>query len=126
LSSSVGSMHDNGGGNFTWTFPTGTASSQVVYLTARNADGSTGQIPFLLNIVNKGGPKLVLPGSQTAAIGSSLSFRVSATDPNPFLPVRLSASNLPRSLKFKDNRNRTGTVSGKITARKGTYLAKFT
>ena len=126
LSSSVGSMHDNGGGNFTWTFPTGTASSQVVYLTARNADGSTGQIPFLLNIVNNGGPKLVLPGSQTAAIGSSLSFRVSATDPNPFLPVTLSASSLPRSLKFKDNHNRTGTVSGKITARKGTYLAKFT
>ncbi len=126
LSSSVGSMHDNGGGNFTWSFPTGTTSSQFVYLTATNADGSTGQVPFFLNIVNHGGPKLLLPGSKTAAIGSSLSFRIRATDPNPFLPVKLSASRLPRSLRFKDNHNRTGTASGKITARKGTYLAKFT
>jgi FtsP/CotA-like multicopper oxidase with cupredoxin domain len=126
LSSSVGSMHDSGGGNFTWSYQTGTTSSRFVYLTATNADGSTGQVPFFLNIVNHGGPKLLLPGSKSAAIGSSLSFRIRATDPNPFLPVKLSASRLPRSLRFKDNHNRTGTASGKITARKGTYLAKFT
>ena len=126
LSSSVGSMHDNGGGNFTWRFPTGTASSQFVYLTARNADGSKGQIPFFLSIVNHGGPKLLLPGPKTAAIGSSLSFRIRATDPNAALPLRLTASRLPSALRFKDNHNRTGTVSGKITARKGRYLARFT
>ena len=126
LSSSAGSIHANGGGKFTWRFPTGTASSQFVYLTATNADGTTGQVPFFLSIVNRGGPKLLLPGPKTAAVGSSLSFRIRATDPNPFLPVKLSASRLPRSLRFKDNHNRTGTASGKITARKGTYLAKFT
>ena len=60
LSSSVGSMHDDGGGNFTWTFrPQGTGHfrprSQWVYLTARNADGSTGQTLFYLRIRNGGG-----------------------------------------------------------------------
>ena len=126
LSSSVGSVQDNGDGNFKWSFPTGTASSQFVYLTARNADGSTGQVPFFLKIVNRGGPTLSLPGTQTAAIGTVLSFAIMARDPNPFLPLTLGASSLPRSLKFNDNHNGTGTVSGRVTARKGTYLASFT
>ena len=126
LSSSVGSVQDNGDGNFKWRFPTGTASSQFVYLTARNADGSTGQVPFFLKIVNRGGPTLSLPGTQTAAIGTVLSFAIMARDPNPFLPLTLGASSLPRSLKFNDNHNGTGTVSGRVTARKGTYLASFT
>jgi len=126
LSSSVGSMHDNAGGNYTWSFPSGTASSQFVYLTATNQDGSKAQIPFFLNIINRGGPTLTLPGSKTAAIGSNLSFGISATDPNAALPLALGASSLPGALKFKDNLNHTGTVSGKITARKGTYTATFT
>jgi FtsP/CotA-like multicopper oxidase with cupredoxin domain len=126
LSSSVGTVHDDGGGNLTWSFPTGTASSQFVYLTATNADGSKAQIPFFLSIVNLGPPRLVLPGAKTVARGKTLTFGISATDPNPSLPVNLGASGLPAALKFKDNHNRTGAVSGKATARPGRYLATFT
>jgi Multicopper oxidase len=50
LSSSVGSIHKHGPGKFRWRFRTSTARSQFVYLTATNADGSTGQIPFFLKV----------------------------------------------------------------------------
>jgi len=81
LSSSVGSMHKHGGGQFTWTFRSQGRGhfrprSQWVYLTARNADGSTGQTLFYLKIRNgsqpqrrPGGPSA---GLGTAAIGSTL------------------------------------------------------
>ncbi len=95
LSSSVGSVHDDGSGNFTWTFPTGTAASQVVYLTATNAAGLKGQIPFFLQIKNLGPPTLTLPGTKTAQIGSTLNFGISASTPNAGLPLALGASGLP-------------------------------
>jgi FtsP/CotA-like multicopper oxidase with cupredoxin domain len=126
LSSSVGTVHDNGGGNYTWTFPTGAAASQVVYVTATNASGLKGQIPFFLQIKNLGPPTLTLPGAQTAKVGSTLSFGISATTPNTGLPLALGATGLPTSLVFTDKHNNTGSVSGKVTARPGTYTATFT
>ena len=125
LSSSVGTMHDDGGGNFSWRFPTGTASSQFVYLTATNADGTKAQIPFFLTIVNLGPPTLVLPASEKGTVGKSLKFGIKATDPDPLDPITLGASGLPKGLTFKDNHNRTGTVSGTVKAKPGKYTATF-
>jgi FtsP/CotA-like multicopper oxidase with cupredoxin domain len=56
LNSSVGGVVDNGGGKYTWTFPT-TASTptQIVYVTATDSHGLKGQIPFFLTL-KKGAP----------------------------------------------------------------------
>lgn len=126
LSSSVGTMHDDGGGNYTWSFPTGAAPSQWVYLTATSASGLKSQLPFFLNVVDLGPPTLVLPGTKTAQSGSQLKFGIAARDPDPLDVLTLGAFGLPSGLKFKDNHNRTGTVSGKITARPGRYTVTFT
>jgi FtsP/CotA-like multicopper oxidase with cupredoxin domain len=125
LSSSVGTVHDDGSGNYTWTFPTGQASSQFVYVTATNADGSKAQIPFFLDIVDAGPPALALPGPKTVARGTPLSFGISATDPDAADVLTLGAQGLPAGLTFKDNGNRTGTVSGTVTAPPGVYVATF-
>jgi hypothetical protein len=125
LSSSVGTMRDNGGGNFSWSFPTGTASSQFVYLTATNADGSKAQIPFFLNIVNTGPPSLRIPGSEKGTIGKSLKFGISASDPDPVDVLKLGAIGLPKGLTFKDNHNRKGSVSGTVGGKPGKYTATF-
>ncbi|MEX2108245.1 MAG: multicopper oxidase domain-containing protein [Solirubrobacterales bacterium] len=51
LSSSVGSVTDNGGGKYTWTYPTTSAdSTQIVYVTATDSNGLKGQIPLYLKV----------------------------------------------------------------------------
>jgi hypothetical protein len=71
-------------------------------------------------------PTLNLPGGQTQDFHDALSFGISATDTNLGDTVSLSASGLPAGLGFTDNGNRTGTVSGTITATPGPYLVTFT
>ncbi len=125
LSSSVGTVHDDGGGTYTWSFPTGTANSQLVYVTATNADGTKAQMPFFLNIVNTGPPALALPGPKTVRTGTPLTFGISATDPDAVNVLALSAQGLPAGLTLKDRGNRTGTVSGTVTAAPGVYTTTF-
>jgi FtsP/CotA-like multicopper oxidase with cupredoxin domain len=124
LSSSVGSVHDDGGGQFTWSFPSGPAPSQFVYLTATDTDGMKAQIPFFLNILDLGPPVLKLPGPQRTR--GRLSFTISATDPDAVDHITLGASGLPAGLKFADNGNGTGTVSGTVLAKPGVYTVTFT
>ncbi len=51
LSASVGSVADNGGGKYTWTYPTSsTETSQLVYITGTDSHGLKGQIPFYLQV----------------------------------------------------------------------------
>jgi hypothetical protein len=71
-------------------------------------------------------PTLVVPGAQSQDYHDSLSFGISATDPDSGDTVSLSASGLPSGLSFTDNGDRTGTVSGTITAAPGVYTATFT
>ena len=71
-------------------------------------------------------PTLVLPGPQSQDYHDSLSFGISATDPDSGDTLSLSASGLPSGLNFTDNGDRTGTVSGTITAAPGVYTATFT
>jgi hypothetical protein len=70
-------------------------------------------------------PSLVLPGGQSADFHDALSFGISATDADAGDTVSLSASGLPSGLTLTDNGNRTGTVSGTITAVPGTYVVTF-
>ena len=69
-------------------------------------------------------PILTLPGNQTQDFHDSLTFGISATDPNND-PITLAASGLPAGLNFVDNGNGTGTVSGILTATPGAYLVTF-
>ena len=54
LSSSIGSVTDNGGGNWTWNYTTtdGPSESQLVYVTATDAGGHKDQIAFFLKVNN--------------------------------------------------------------------------
>jgi hypothetical protein len=123
LTSSVGSVHDNGSGHYTWTFPTGPAPSQIVYITATDTSGLKAQIPFSLDVNDLGPPVLKLPGSQTVHQGSTLSFNVSATDPDPGDKITFGASGLPLGMTLTDHGDGTATAAGTVTAPPGTYTA---
>ena len=49
LSSSAGSITDDGGGEYTWRLRRPRGADRVVYLTATDSNGLKGQIPFHLN-----------------------------------------------------------------------------
>jgi hypothetical protein len=70
-------------------------------------------------------PTLTVPGAQSQDYHDALSFGISATDSDSGDTVSLSASGLPAGLSFTDNGDRTGTVSGTITADPGVYTATF-
>jgi uncharacterized repeat protein (TIGR01451 family) len=76
--------------------------------------------------VSNASPALVLPGAQSQDYHDGLSFGISATDANAGDTVSLSASGLPAGLSFTDNGDRTGTVSGTISAAPGPYTVMFT
>lgn len=123
LSASAGTITDDGDGiHWTWT-QTG-ATSGLVYVTATDPGGLSDQVAFALKVNLP--PVLVLPGPQTGTYSDSLTFGISATDPDVADVVVLSASGLPASLTFTDNGNRTGTVSGLLTTIPGVYVATFT
>jgi FtsP/CotA-like multicopper oxidase with cupredoxin domain len=124
LSSSVGTMTKNGGNNYTWSFDTGTAPSQFVYVTATDLAGATAQLPVELRI-NNTPPALTLPVAQSVPQGAQLAFNLSGNDPDAVDPLALTASGLPAGLALKDNGNRTGSVSGQVTAEPGSYQPQF-
>ena len=70
-------------------------------------------------------PTLNLPGAQTQDYHDLLSFGISASDANAGDSISLSASGLPAGLTLTDNGDRTGTVSGTLTATPGVYTATF-
>lgn len=71
-------------------------------------------------------PTLNLPGAQSQNYHDPLSFGISASDIDSGDTETLGASGLPSGLNFTDNGDRTGTVSGTITAPPGIYTATFT
>lgn len=70
-------------------------------------------------------PTLNLPGAQSQDYHDALSFGISASDPDSGDTETLGASGLPSGLTFTDRGDRTGTVSGTITAPPGVYTATF-
>jgi hypothetical protein len=113
-----------------------TVSSQLSYsdsLCADKACTSSGQDRAQTAItqtstitVSNSPPSLVLPAAQSQDYHDALSFGISATDADAGDTIKLSASGLPAGLSFTDNGDRTGTVSGTLTATPGTYVVTFT
>jgi hypothetical protein len=121
LSASVGSMTNDGGGKWTWKYPTTVADNdRIVSVVATDSTGKKAQSAFLLD-VNNTPPLLVLPGDQTVRQGEAVNIPVSATDPNTTDPLGLSASGLPAGLSFSDAGNRSGAITGAVTAPPGEY-----
>ena len=96
-----------------------------------NFDDSTGTaapsiVRTATTTVDNAQPTLNLPGAQSQDYHDSLTFNVSATDADSGDTVSLSATGLPAGLHLTDHGDRTGTVSGTITADPGVYTATFT
>src|SRR4051794_15500646 len=124
ISASTGNV-TFGAGKWAWTKATSaTDGGGGVYITATDAGGLKSQIAFELNVTNTP-PSLVLPGDQSVPIGGAHTDAVSVNDPNTTDTIALSATGLPQGLSFGDNHNRTGVVSGTVTASPGDYVATF-
>lgn len=70
-------------------------------------------------------PTLTIPPDQTVQYSDTLSFPISASDPEASDTLVLTASGLPSSLTFTDYGNRTGTVAGTAQVAAGTYPVTF-
>ena len=70
-------------------------------------------------------PTLTVLGDQTVQYSDTLSFGISANDPETTDTLVLGASGLPNGLSFTDNGDRTGTVSGTALVPAGTYPVTF-
>jgi hypothetical protein len=101
------------------------AGAHSATITATDSDSTTpatASVNFTINAP----PVLVLPAAQPVEYGSSLTFGISATDPEAGDTITLGASGLPAGLTFTDNHNRTGTVSGTPAVGVGSTTATFT
>ncbi len=145
LSSSVGSVVDNGGGKYTWTYPTSTAdASRIVYVTATDSKGLKGQIPFYLGVTGaapvanvapvlsrlKVTPKRLSPAraatklkrantsKKKRKLGAKIRFRLSEPAKVQFTLKRV-APKRPRmkTLKFSRNFQAGGKKAVRFTAR---------
>jgi hypothetical protein len=131
---SIGNLapHQTATRTFTGTVSGGPLAAGTVLTTSVSVgfDDSTGAAqPALVRnasttVVNTP-PSLVLPGAQSQDYNDALSFGISASDPDAGDSISLSASGLPAGLTFTDNGNRTGTVSGTISAAPGVYSVTF-
>jgi hypothetical protein len=75
--------------------------------------------------INNSAPSLTVPPDRTVAQGDSLAFDITGNDADAVDPLTLTAGGLPAGLTFKDNGNRTGSVSGQVTDQPGDYTAQF-
>ncbi|HKD95387.1 MAG TPA: Ig-like domain-containing protein [Gaiellaceae bacterium] len=134
-SSSLGDLapHQSASANFTGTVSGGPLLAGTVLtenVTFGFDDSTATAAPTLLSgdatttVVNTP-PTLNLPGAQSQDYHDALSFGISASDPDSGDTETLTASGLPAGLHFTDNGDRTGTVSGTITATPGVYTATF-
>jgi hypothetical protein len=127
------SPHDTANGNPTASVTGGPLLAGTVLTSTftTSFDDSTGSsAPTITRTatttVMNTAPTLTVPGAQSPNYHDALAFGISASDPDSGDTVSLSASGLPAGLNFTDNGDRTGTVSGTITAPPGVYTATFT
>jgi PKD repeat protein len=93
-------------GTFTWT-PTEAQGPGTYSITFKATDNlgavSTGNVSITVSEVNRP-PTVNLPGSQTVAVGTTLTFTATATDPDiPPNTVTLSASGLVAGMSFNSS-----------------------
>jgi FtsP/CotA-like multicopper oxidase with cupredoxin domain len=106
LSASLGRVVDDGNGRFTWTDPTSSPASQIVYITATDSHGLKGQIPFYLQ-VGAAAPTLVPPSalSRRAPVLKNLRVTPKAIKRKRGGRVRLNLSE-PATVRFTVKRIR--------------------
>jgi hypothetical protein len=109
--------------------PTGSTGTHHASVTATSLGVS---VTETFDIIVTGGtgtenhaPTLIAPASATVAVGSTLNFDVTATDPDGD-HVELFGSALPPGSTFHDNGDNTGTFGwSPIAGQAGTHLASF-
>jgi len=80
LTASIGTVTDNGGGNWTWDYTTtGIEGTQLVYITATDANGHKDQALFQLSVQ---GPPIVTVDDASGNEGSAIAIHGTVVDPN--------------------------------------------
>jgi len=110
--------------------PNGSAGTYHASITATSQATSVSEAFDIIVTGSTGGsnrpPVLSAPASDTVAIGSTLTFDVTATDPDGD-HVDLSGTALPPGSGFVDHANDTGTFTWTpVVGQEGTYTASFT
>jgi len=104
----------------------------TISLTAIDSEGSTATATvkiyvFRLSPVLNQHPSLIVPGDQEVQYSDSLSFLVSATDPNNASDtLTFSAVGLPSDLVLTNNGDGTATISGVASVAPNTYTTQIT
>jgi len=121
--------HGNDTGTFTWT-PTvsqaGTYTASFSGLDHRGGSGSASTVITVTGGAPENHPPVVTaPSTEQVDEGASLSFTVTASDPDGD-PVAVSASSVPEGATFTDNGNNTGTFSWMPgSTQSGGYVVAF-
>jgi PKD repeat protein len=76
------------------------SGSYTVSLQVSDSIGLTVSVSTVAHVTPSKSPVLILPGNQTLAVGSTLTFVVNATDPNVAAVIILSATGLPAGATF--------------------------
>jgi hypothetical protein len=79
LSASIGTVTDNGGGAWTWTYTTVGGENDFVYITATDAGGRKDQALFELNV---NGPPVVTAADAAGDEGAAIAIHGTAVDPD--------------------------------------------
>jgi hypothetical protein len=110
--------------------PTGSAGTYHASITAISQGASVTRAFDIIVTGSAGGgnrpPVVSAPAADTVAIGSTLSFDVTASDPDGD-HVDLAGTALPPGSSFTDHANDTGTFTWTpVAGQEGTYTASFT
>ncbi|HEY6786529.1 MAG TPA: putative Ig domain-containing protein, partial [Trebonia sp.] len=110
--------NSNGTATLSGTPAASASGPYPITITAKNSTGTTSQA-FTLTVANP--PAFTSAASVTETAGTAFSFTVATSGyPTP----KLTSGTLPSGVKFSDNGNGTGLLSGTLAA--GTYSAPLT
>jgi PKD repeat protein len=114
---------DNKTGTFAWTPGFAQSGSYSVTFTASN--DSTGLATTAITVVDRS-PTLSAPGAVTVDENQSLTFGVTATDPDGGHVTLTATTSLPTGATFADNGDNTGTFSWTPNfTQAGSYTVNF-
>lgn len=101
----------DGTGTFDWTPGfTEAGSYPVTFYASDNIDIDSEIVTITVNDAGNQAPVLAAIGPQSISEGGSLTFNISATDPDATIPA-LFAETIPTNASFVDNGDGTGTFS---------------
>lgn len=119
------------GGAFTIRLAPKSGGTTLVKVTVTDSNGgiTTRDIPLTITATNTT-PLVTVPGAQTVRVGQTMTFQVSATDPDGGQTITLTATNMPQGASFTPASpvgSLTGTFSWTPTANQvGVFTVNFT